>query len=330
MGTPLQARMGSVGWRPLPVPDQRDDEFRVRSRHNGHRFHPVHTERLVHETKPVVPHGKFQRGYRGYPEEPVPLVYLCPGNRLDHVQGPPPALQRHPETAELRQRIGGNASGDIPFLAEYNFPSGQRRDVQGKGRGAENGSILVPNRDACRVRPDPYPPSSHHPVRCPLLADHARVVAERRRTVDDDRVLLPTPGTGEKEIPVCDKFGPRNRFGDSPDNRPRETPGIRISVSPVPGQTFPHYFRYPGWEQAHREPFRIVVSQPGENFVPAIAVEESAGEKKLRPAHRGGEKIRGHIRLLASRLLRRHVRKFPLPTLRSVLPEANPPRNEIG
>src|SRR4030066_314418 len=72
MGTPLQAGMGSIGWRPLPVPDQRDDEFRVRSRRDGHRFHPVHTERLVHETKPVGPHGKFQRGYRGYPQEAAP------------------------------------------------------------------------------------------------------------------------------------------------------------------------------------------------------------------------------------------------------------------
>src|SRR3989304_6082031 len=107
MGTLLQARMGSVGWRPLPVPDQRDDEFRVRSRRNGHRFHPVHTERLVHETKPVVPHGKFQRGYRGYPEEPVPLVYLCPGNRLDHVQGPHPALPRPSGEGEPETPFGG-------------------------------------------------------------------------------------------------------------------------------------------------------------------------------------------------------------------------------
>src|SRR3990172_7274810 len=141
----------------LAVPDQRDDEFRVRPRFDGHRLHPVHTERFVHEAQPVLPHGKRKRRDRGHPEVPIPLVDLRPGNRLDHFQRPHQALQPHPETRKLRQRIGGYASRDVSFLAENDFPSRQRGGVQGEGCGTEVGPVPGIDRDAFRVRLDPHP-----------------------------------------------------------------------------------------------------------------------------------------------------------------------------
>lgn len=152
---PVRART-TPGRRFLPGPHQRNDEFRVRPRCDGHGFHPVDAERFIHEAQPVLPHGKFQGGNRGYPQIPFPLVDVRPGYRLDHFQRPHPTLHCDPETRNLTQRIGRYGSRDVPFLAEIYFLPSQRRGIQTQGRRAERGSILVAHRDTCRIRLDPH------------------------------------------------------------------------------------------------------------------------------------------------------------------------------